>query len=178
MSNKKTIEVSEEMYDFLMDLSKKLNTQNHRATAMPYFFQIRTEKKVYVSEGRGVETWVNTDSQDELCSQKEIDEKILEILNDRYTNKDDLFIKEYLEKMDEDEKENALTENGYEKAYYEIDYEYKNSFLTEEACREHIRLNSYHYNNPVDYLSSAYRNPELEKVMTFLCELSGGKLHK
>lgn len=42
----KTIEVSDETYKFLMDLSKELTTQNHRGTAMPYFFQIKTQEAV------------------------------------------------------------------------------------------------------------------------------------
>ena len=42
----KIIEIEDEMYEFLMNLSKELNTQDHRGTAMPYFFQIQTKEKV------------------------------------------------------------------------------------------------------------------------------------
>ncbi|MCF7796124.1 hypothetical protein K9M42_03450 [Patescibacteria group bacterium] len=50
----KTIKVSNEMYDFLMDLSKKLNTQNNRGTANPRFYQVMHKKKAYVPEGTGL----------------------------------------------------------------------------------------------------------------------------
>lgn len=92
----KTIEVTDEMYKFLEELSTELNTQNHRCTAMPYFFQVQT----------------------------------------------------------------------------------KNAFLTEKACKEHIKLNKHHYNEPADYLMHAFRNPELEKLMEFICGITKGKLHK
>ena len=39
----KTIQVTDEMHDFLINISKELNTQSHRATAMPYFFQVQTK---------------------------------------------------------------------------------------------------------------------------------------
>lgn len=45
----KTIKINDEMYEFLMNLSKELNTQNHRATAMPYFFQISSIQSITVN---------------------------------------------------------------------------------------------------------------------------------
>ena len=38
----KTIKISDEMYAQLMELSKEINTQNHRHTQMPYIFQIES----------------------------------------------------------------------------------------------------------------------------------------
>ena len=56
---------------------------------------------------------------------------------------------------------------------YPGDYEhvYLNAFLTERACREHIATNRHHYENPVDYLSYGFRNPELEKVLEILSKI-------
>ncbi len=51
----KTIEITDEMYDSLMEISKELNTQNHRSTAMPYFFQIQDETEAIVYEDNGGE---------------------------------------------------------------------------------------------------------------------------
>jgi len=53
----KTIEVTDEMYKFLMNLSNELNIQNHRLTAMPYFFQIQTQEQVPAPEDSGTEAW-------------------------------------------------------------------------------------------------------------------------
>ena len=42
----KTINVSDEMYEFLINLSEEINKQDNRSTAMPYFFQIQTSEEV------------------------------------------------------------------------------------------------------------------------------------
>lgn len=169
----KTIEVTDEMYEFLMNLSKELNTQNHRATQMPYFFQIQTKEEVATAEGCGIEAWYYDGSKIE--TDEEIKETIFEYNewdndskedNDAYNNLDDYEIEELLEGM------------GFHKVNYELSEKYENAFLTEKACREHIKANKHHYREPVDYLSYSFRNPELEMVFQFLCELSGGKIHK
>ena len=54
---------------------------------------------------------------------------------------------------------------------------YQNTFFTAKACQEHIDSNDYHYKSPDVFLNHAWRNPEMELIATFLCELSGGKLH-
>lgn len=162
----KTIEVTDEMHGFLMELSKELNTQSHRSTAMPYFFQIQTKKKVAVPEGNGTEVWHYDGST--LETDEEITEAIAEYKG--------LEIEDVTN--DEYDREQILEDIGYRKFYQDEIEEYENAFLTEKACKEHIRLNDYHYNQPVDYLSHSFRNPELEKVMEFLCGLSGGEIHK
>jgi hypothetical protein len=169
----KTIEVSDEMYDFLMETSKELNSQDHRGTRMPYFFQVQTEETICVPEGCGTIAWhmdgglIETDEEikDSIFEYKEwdIDSDIHE---------------EMYQDMDEWERNEIMEEMGYDKIYQDKEKVYRNAFLTERACREHIRLNDYHYNNPKDYLSYAFRNPELEMVFKFLCELTGGEIHK
>jgi len=51
----RTIKVNDEMYEFLINLSKELNTQDHRCTAMPYFFQVQTKEQVPAADGCGYE---------------------------------------------------------------------------------------------------------------------------
>jgi len=169
----KTIEVTDEMYEFLMNLSKELNTQNHRGTAMPYFFQIRTREEIAVPEGIGTEAWcydgsvIETDEEIKEVVFEYKDWEVDSIENENEYNKlCDFEIREILEEI------------GYYKVYYDYQEIYQNAFLTEKACKEHIRLNGYHYKEPIDYLSHAFRNPELEKVLKFLCELTGGEIHK
>jgi hypothetical protein len=140
----KTIEVTDEMYDFLINLSKELNTQDHRATAMPYFYQIQTKEQVAVPEGCGIMAWHQDGSLIE--TDEEIDTVVFEWKDESVPFED----KEKLE----------------------------NAFLTEKACKKHIELNYYHYCKPVDYLNHAFRNPELEQVLKFICQLTGGELHK
>ncbi len=162
----KTIEVSDEMHEFLMNLSNELNTQDHRSTAMPYIFQIQTQEKVVAVEGNGNEAWIYDDS--EIETEEEITEAIAEYkglsVEDVTTNKYD--------------REQILEEAGYRKINYEMKEVYQNAFLTSKACDEHIKSNNYHYNTPVNYLSHSFRNPELETLLKFLCGLTGKEIHK
>jgi len=49
----KTIEVTDDMYESLMSISKELNTQSHRGTRMPYMIQVSKKKEVSAYEGQG-----------------------------------------------------------------------------------------------------------------------------
>ena len=169
----KTIKVNDEMYEFLMNLSEELNTQNHRCTAMPYFFQIQTKEEVAAAEGCGIEAWYYDGSKIE--TDEDIRETIFEYKEWDNDSKED---NELYNNLDGGEIEELLEDMGFYKINYELSDKYENAFLTEKACREHIRLNDYHYREPIDYLSFAFRNPELEMVLQFLCELSGSKIHK
>jgi len=66
----------------------------------------------------------------------------------------------------------------HEKVYYRNQQVFSNAFFTEDTCKKHIEGNKHHYENATDFLSFAFRNPELELVQQFLCEISGGKIHK
>lgn len=165
----KTIKVSDEMYEFLINLSKELNTQDNRCTAMPYFFQIQTKEEVSVPEDSGTECWYYDGSKIE--TEKEINSVI-------YDCHDGLTAKKVIKKMSDYEKEEILKAAGWQKAYYDYEKKYQNTFFTEKACKLHIKQNKHHYNNPIDYLSFAFRNIEMEMVMKFLCELNGGQLHR
>ena len=169
----KTIEVNDEMYEFLMNLSKELNTQDHRCTATPYFFQIQGKREVAAPDGCGDVVWI-CDGEVCLRDDEDIKKAVFEYKvwdldnesdNDNYNSLSDFDIEEILE-------------NNYRKANVIIENVYKNAFLTEKACKEHIRLNNYHYSDPQDFLTHAFRNPELEKVFEFLCGLTGCTPHK
>jgi len=155
------------MYNSLMEISKELNTQNNRWTAMPYFFQIQTREKIAVPEGNGIMCYFYDGT--EIETDEEINEAIAEYKEVPVSD---------VCNLDELTKEEILREAGWDKAYYDYENKYQNSFLTEKACKEHIKANNYHYKKPVDYLSHAFRNPELELILKFLCELTNGKLHK
>jgi len=169
----KTIELTDETYNFLIELSKELNSQDHRSTAMPYFFQIQTQEEIQVPEGYGTEAWFYDGSKIE--TDTEIKETIFEYkgwdFDDDNDNKNYDILRDW-------EREEILEAAGYRKGNYDYTEKYQNAFLTAKACKEHILKNSYHYNTPVDFLSHAFRNPELEKVLKFICELTGGEPHK
>lgn len=169
----KTIQVTDEMHEFLMNLSKELNTQNNRCTAMPYFFQIQTKREVFAPDGRKVfacgESVIYADDKEAISEE-------IAAIKDWDLDGDDL---EKFNALDKYDIEDILRENDYEEYYVDYENELKNAFFTERACEEHIKYNAYHYNEPCSYLSHGFRNPELEKVMQFICELTErGKLHK
>lgn len=163
----KIIEVSDEMYEKLVVLSNEINNQDNRCTAMPYFFQVMENKKIY-----GVDGDYDTDGflwvKDGTTENKR-DSMIEALENDEVE-----FDKENISQSD---LENLMEENGYYKGFYRNQEVFSNAFLTEKSCKEHIEANKYHYENPVDYLSHAFRNPDMELIFKFLCELTGGKIH-
>lgn len=166
----KIIEVSDEMYEKLIALSNEMNNQDHRCTAMPYFFQVMQTKKIYGVDGdydTDGYVWVNSDR--DRTTENKRDSMIEALENEEVEfdkeNATELFL------------ENLMEENGYRKGYYRNEEVYSNAFLTEKSCKEHIQANKYHYENPVDYLSHAFRNPDMELISQFLCELTGGKIH-
>lgn len=171
----KTIKVTDEMYNSLMELSKELNTQDHRSTAMPYFFQVMDQEEHVVPEGfGGKQVWADGDGS--LESNEDIKQYFVDnIFGDGYDTEEEAA--KAFDKLDEDEIEEKLESMNFSKYYVENKPVYTNAFFTAKACKAHISANSHHYKEPVDYLSHSFRSPEMELVMTFLCELSGGKLH-
>ena len=163
----KTIEVTDEMYEFLINLSNELTTQDNRATAMPYIFQIQTQEEVPAMEGNGNVAWFYDGSKIE--SEQEITEAIAE-----YKGLDIEDVSKYYGF----EREAILEDAGYRKIYYDTKEQYQNAFLTSKACDRHISENAYHYNKPVNYLSHAFRNPELETLLKFVCGLTGKSIHQ
>lgn len=153
----KQIEVTDEMYDFLINISKELNTQDNRATAKPYFFQVQVKEQIAVPEGCGNEAWHYDGSLIE--TDEEINQAIAE-----YKEIDVSEVQE----MDEYEKEEILEKAGYNKVNYDYKHNYENCFLTEKACEKHIEINRHNYKNPHSYLNHAYRNSEMEKLFEFL----------
>jgi len=165
----KTIQVTDEMHDFLINISKELSDQDHRSTAMPYFFQVQTKKRIAVPEGNGIEAWHCDGSLIE--SDEEIEDAVNEYKDWDEHNTEFNHLQDY-------EIENILERAGYRKVNYDYEEVLENTFFTSKACDEYIKKNSHNLSSPINYLSHAFRNPEMEMVAKFLCELTGGKLHK
>jgi len=162
----KTIEVSDEMYTQLIELSKEMLSQDPRGTRMPHIFQIRTIEEVAAFPGCGEDIYVNENG----IELRTLDEQREYIDKNYIPDKEGEEINEY-------EYDFILEEAGFTKMNVTTKHEYNNIFFTAKACDEHIRLNNYHYREPSCYLNHAWRNPEMELISTFLCELSGGKIY-
>lgn len=182
----KTIEVSDEMYEQLVALGTEMTTQNMRATAMPHMFQIQTQHKVFDHNLNGNNKcfiyadgdYLVIESPDELINflksnNVEYPSDIKEMWEESFYTSED-------EKFDGYDLRDFIKENCeyLEESSYSWGQKYENSFFTAKGCKEHIESNRHHYKQPVDYLSHAFRNPEMELVSKFLCELVGKKIHK
>lgn len=160
----KIIQVTDEVYESLVEISKLMNAQNNRATAYPIIFQIQTNEQVAVPEGCGTEGW----HQDGAVIETETE--MVNAIND-YQDYEEMTVAKFvaLESWEQDE---IMEEAGWQKMNFDYQHKYQNAFFTEKACHEHIRLNSYHYAEPKSYVDHAFRNPEMEIVQNFLINLT------
>jgi len=181
----KTIEISDEMYDKLIELATEMTTQDPRGTRMPHMFQVRSNKKVYDWGLNGNDRiWIDCGNSIEIESAKDFidyldsmgidrpsDNDLMKIWNDPYSSVEwagsDYDISDFIDTFCPDLGECSVSEEP----------EYSNCFFTAKACKEHIKRNGYHYRSPVDYLNHAWRNPEMDLVSEFLCQLVGKKMH-
>jgi hypothetical protein len=173
----KTIQVTDEMHDALMALSKEMTTQDNRGTAIPHLFQIKETNKVPAHDGFGDKLFYNQDLELELRDSEEIKEWICENI-DTLEVSEDVNTFDIINVMDDSELNEILLDNNFSEFYDSDGHTYSNAFFTSKACDEHIRINRHNLHQPINYLNHAFRNPEMELVSKFLCELTGGKLRK
>jgi len=164
----KIIEVTDEVHAKLIELATEMTTQDPRCTRGPHLFQIQTTENCAAYEGQGEEVWIHPEGEGGSVDEQEE----IENYKDSVVNVQKL---EDFEEMDEDEKMVYL---GFYKVNETTRQKYQNCFFTAKGCQEHIDSNSYHYNEPVNYLNSGWRNPEMELVQEFLCGLVGKKMHR
>ena len=179
----KKIEVSDEMYDKLIELATEMTTQDMRGTRMPHMFQIRDWKKVYDWKCNGHEIiWIDPSESFEV---ETLDDLIDYLSGSGYFDEMEDYqeqseVAEITRLWEENEIGDWISENceDLEECSYTMEPVYINSFLTAKAAEEHLRLNHYRYHKDAQiYLNHAWRNPEAELVSTFLCNLVGKDLH-
>lgn len=161
----KTINVTDEMYDFLSNLSKEIKSQDNRGTAKPYFYQVQEEEEVGVPDGCGEEVWV-CDGEICLRTEEDIKNAVFEWNGWDLGNEEDEAKFAELNSFDIDE----ILEENYRKVNVDIKHKYSNCFFTFKAYQEHISRNGHNLSNPQSYLFHAYRNREMEMLFRFLQE--------
>lgn len=143
MSNQRTITISEEAFQFVQDLVHKMETQDRRATADPYYYVVQETGWTYVPDGLGDET------------------VYLDMENDIVYTKEDL-------EADGLDQDNFKAMERQREDYFGS---HMNFFLTEEACLKYIEENKHNLNCPRAYVLHAFRNPEVKKLYSLLKEL-------
>lgn len=163
----KIIKVSDEIYDFLINLSKEIKTQDSRATRSPYYFQVQEDEEICVPDGCGEEVWV-MDGGVCLRTEEDIKEAVFEWYGWTIGNqKHESEYKTLLDATIED----VLREN-YRKVNIDIKHKYDNCFFTLKAYEEHLSQNRHNLNNPKSFLFHAYRNSEMDMIFKFLEHLT------
>ena len=154
---------------FLKSLANQLATQDTACTAKPVYYSI-LEKNMSVG--------IDENYADGMCLGGSEGETFLEV-----EGAIDYVIENHLDEEDDAEGIIRLKECEDLESIYnfceEIDIEmhftgyrmedsHKEMFLTKAALKEHVRLNHYHYKEPVSYCHHAWRNPELEKLFAIV----------
>lgn len=151
----KTLNISDEQYEFLSKLVETLATQDNRSTQYPLFV-IQVQEKVYGDSSWCTEKERNGDNDGELCEAcTQLDEDGEELPDD-------------CQKCDRD---------CFNWFNWKDDYDLNAGvFLTAEACERHIKMNHYHYCEPKSFGISAWRNPEMQDLIKILFTIMGKEI--
>lgn len=188
----KTITVSDEMYDFLLQTGKNLVEQDNRGTAAPIFFTVQEKVWEMRPDGSGDEKIIN-----EIGEEIDIFEKLSEELAndpdklgkyglDLEEESDSAFLQEAIDAKDWSyieevlDFEQYLADSNLRRVYGEEIYRNTEQnggafFLTEKACNDHLKANGHNYREPEPCVGHAYRNYEIKMLRDFLVELAKGK---
>jgi len=185
----KNIQVSDQMYDFLMDISMKMNTQDSRSTPFPFMYILTELVQRPAVEGSGEEIVIDEkgiewsrnifDDWDEAVA-------LITYCGWNFKRETPLSEEEFKVKLDEmlDEEleEYLVSKKGYKQYFSTINREIvskdkTNVFFTEKAARDHLQRNKHHYWNGQEYGISGWRNPELEMIHKFLKGLTAENIY-
>jgi len=157
------IEISEESFEFIKNLSKEINIQNNRCTANPFFYIIKDKEMRCVIDGNGQDTYYtwSDDDDNNLLTKEYIIETIL---SDDPNCKNPVEIFEGLLNNDEI--------ISHEVAEFHTIPENHNIFFTEKACVSHMESNRHHFREPYSYVQYAGRNPEINKLLKVVHEIA------
>lgn len=147
----KTITISDEAAAFLLEFNRRLETQDNRATANPYYFTVRCMRELAAPEGMTGETRYYSADDTECYTEEELIQHCKEC-----------------EKDPEEFKEKCEVYDAQEVA------EHINVFFTEEGYNEHIKLNGHnyrHFKKYYSYVEHAFRNPEIDKLLSSVKEI-------
>jgi len=182
----KTIEISQEDYEFLKDLQNELNTQTTDGNAQPVYWGVMESKDVAVPDGCG-ETYIQYDDGKWTLGEAvhEVEEFLASL-----TPQEKIIKNDFGEESTLDEQWEAVDHENivdvFDFMYVECKWDnialydfvkedyicrYTGAFLTKRACKNYIEKYKYNHNNPRTYAMTAYRNFELERLLKILREM-------
>ena len=192
--------MKKEDIEFLKKLSETMRTQEHDCQAAPRFWVVAQSVKEYVGEDYGSHVDLVTEDGDtviENANVKNVVDYFMKEYSDEVKERRitinytpsycDIFVldKENGEAEEEEtlfdvddvirffEEHDIISDSYYRTICYNINDASicpDTMFITKESCKNHIRLNGYHYHNPHTYAMTAWRSPEVEKLWKLLEE--------
>ena len=173
----KTFTVTDEDYEFLKDLQNELNIQTTDGNATPTFWMVQEKKDIPVPDCCGTSYITYDEGKWTLEESIEFVEQVLPEYNqdmrDEWAAVDKDSIQEVFDFM--------YLELGMENLFGVVDYQTEyvlsedtGAFLTKRACGEYIKKYGYNHREPRTYAMTAYRNPELARLLNILKNIDYG----
>ena len=167
----RTIQVSDEDYEFLKDLQHELNTQENDGQADPIYWSVMDhmtqpmpegcgDAAIYMGDGDVMTTEEAVEYVDEkLCDYREELQEKWKDVDKNWMDSVVAFIRDDMEIIEcrvvwLEEKEYISHESG--------------AFITKRACKQYIERFGYNHNKPHTYAMTAYRNFELGRLLKIL----------
>lgn len=168
----KTIELSDQDYEFLKELQHELNTQTTDGNAQPVYWGVMETREEGVPDGCGEPRVYMGDGG--TLSLNDAIEYTEEYITDEN--------REQWEQLDKTSMDGFVGFCNDALRWSEVrvvDVERKSrlsdttgAFLTKRACQQYIEKYGYNHSNPHTYAMTAYRNFELERLLTILRTIS------
>lgn len=170
----KTIELSDDDYETLMQLTKELREQPNHYQAFPYFWEPQSERLVPNLHGEGEvhQLYLNGDEVDPETEFNGDDQNTLDFLDEIGMNLDSKW--EDLTDAQKEAFEKYLIDNC-DCELYTSNYEYKsehNPSLFLSDAQNFIAHNRHHLGrNPTTFARTIWRMPKMEKLVKIIYEI-------
>lgn len=175
--------ITTEEIQFLIELQREMNTQDHVSQADPRYWVIRDFDKVYgssLNNPDGYEIFMDGEQLLSIDYQMFNDTQVVDGIKAYFLKEyEDVFEESDFEDVyDVDDLKEMLEYRGYEIIIveYELTPKYSGMFLTQKAAEEHLRANDYHYaDNATTYAMTAWRSREADMLYKILHEVDFSK---
>lgn len=176
--------ITSEEIQFLMELQKEMNTQDHVSQADPRYWVIRDFQKVYggsLNNPDGYEIFMDGEQLLTIDYEMFNDTRVVDAVKEYFLReyKTDFEEADFEDMYDIDDLKDMLEDRGYEISIveYEIVPKYSGMFLTQKAAEEHLRANDYHYaDNATTYAMTAWRSHEADMLYKILQSVDFGQM--
>lgn len=166
----KTIQVSDDDYKVLMELSKELQIQENDSQAFPYFWSPRSTKygigtdddeKVFYSDG------------DDTCTAEELYNDNDDLRN-QYLEDNEIDLKTEFDDIDLDDWEDFIGQGEYTEYYRREEEVSENNFsLFKSDVKQYIKHNSHHLGGrPHTYANTIWRMQKMVELVKCLYRLN------